>query len=330
MTIYTIAKITGYSSATVARALSGKGYVSKDAKEKILQAAEKVGYRPNIQAKSLRSNKTYKVLCCIPDICNPFYFKMIKGINDVLAKEGYLLILCSSDKEKEKEINLINELKGKFADGLIMISFDFNADLIEAIRGCGVPTVLGNRCLLQKNNDCFDYVYVDHVKGMEIATNHLLDRGCKNILLLTGDLSSQTSSERANGYFKALKERNISLDYSYLLNGNYEEEASYKVTIKALDEGKKIDGIVAANDLSALGIMRALRDRNIRVPEDIKVASFDNTDYAIAISPSLTSIDMKQYELGVNLAKLVLDRISGRKVVKNALLLPELIKRSST
>lgn len=330
MTIYDLAKITGYSSATVARALSGRGYCGKKTKEAIQEAAKKAHYNFNSQAQALRSNKTNKILCCIPDICNPFYFLMIKGITEVLEKNHYILMLYPTDKKIEKELEAINLCESKFADGIIMISFDFCKKNIEAIRRSKIPTVLGNEWLGQKPDDNFDYIYVDHTHGMGLATEHLIKKGCKNILLVTGNLKEQTSYERSLGYIKALKDNGMEPSSDYMIDGGYEKKKSEEALNSFIASNKPFDGIIAANDLSAFGVLTSLRDHNIGIPDPIKLVSFDNTDYATVASPSLTSIDMCQYELGECLAQTLLERLKGRHYVKNTVLEPRLIERQSS
>jgi DNA-binding LacI/PurR family transcriptional regulator len=329
MTIYDLARITGYSSATVARALSGKGYCSKKAKKEITETASKMNYCINSQAKALRSAKTSKILCCIPDICNPFYFRMIKGITETLEKKDYILMLYPTDKDLQKELSAIDLCRTKFCDGLILISFDFRNSNIQAIRSSGVPAVLGNRYLKQKASDNFDYVYVDHILGMELATKRLIEQGCKHIVLASGDLRTQTSSERAEGYRKALTEAHMEVDERYIINGNYEKNASFSAMEEFQKSGLPFDGIIAGNDLSAYGILEFAQKNNISIPSEVKLVSFDNTDYAVVSKPSLTSIDMRQYELGVSLATSLLERIEGRSFVKNTIINPCLVVRES-
>lgn len=330
MTIYDLAKITGYSSATVARALSGRGYCSDKAKQDIKTAAKKAHYNFNSQAQSLRSNKTNKIICCIPDICNPFYFLVIKGINEVLEKNHYVLMLYPTEKKVEKELQAVKLCQRKYADGVIMISFDFCKKNIDAIRESGIPTVLGNQYLDQKPDDNFDYIYVDHTHGMELAANHLLERGCKKILLVTGDLQKQTSHERSLGYIKALHEHGLREDPAYMIDGGYEKRQSAAAVEDFIRSGKPFDGIIAANDLSAAGALETLRNHNIKIPDEVKLVSFDNTDYATMASPSFTSIDMCQYELGECLASTLLERLAGRRYLKNTVLEPRLVKRQSS
>ena len=141
-TIYDIAEKTGFSASTVARALNGKGYCSPSAKEKILRAAQEIGYVPHQAAKTLKNNITKKVMMCIPDIMNPYYFAMIHGAAVTLERFGYSVLLEYTMHNPQKELEVLDSLKGHFVDGVIFGSFDYTPTLIEAIKGTGLPTVI--------------------------------------------------------------------------------------------------------------------------------------------------------------------------------------------
>lgn len=328
--IYDIAKLVGVSATTVSRALNNNGYCEAKTKQNILDAAAELGYIPNVLAKQLRRNQTHRVLFCIPDICNPFYFRTIQGASRVMEDNDYYIMLYNTEKSQQKELKALNMLQQKYCDGIIMISFDFGEKNIGALRRIDMPAVLGNRVPDIRKGDSFGYIYVDHIYGMELATKHLLDKGCNNVLLMTGDLREQTSRERTGGYTKVLKERNIPLDYDYIVDCNYTTEGAYKAFSEFMEKKLPLDGVIAANDLAAYGVLKYCNEKGITIPDDIKLVSFDNTDYAVVSKPTLTSIDMCQYELGESMAKLLLDRIHGKTDTENATLTPTLIERESS
>lgn len=331
MSIYKIAELTGYSPSVVARALRNKGYCSAEKRRRILEVAEQINYHPNQAAKSLRSNKTNQILFCIPDICNPFYFEMIDGVLHELEQHGYTAMVYPSRKSIHRELQMIEQYKAHHYDGIIFVSFDFCEENIDALRQAGVPAVLTNRYTQQYPQDCFDFVYSDHCAGMRMAVEHLLRKGCRNIALLTGDLQEQTTRERYEGYCAALQDHGIPVRQAYLLNGEYAIEQSYNAFAAFLDAGYPVDGVVASNDLSAIGLLRCCRERGLSIPEDLKIVSFDNTDYARIAQPALTSVNLRQYDIGVTAARLLLERLEeGRTQVNNHYLQPSLIERDST
>ena len=328
--IHDIARLTGFSATTVARALNNSGYCKDKTKQIILDTAKSLNYTPNLMAKSLKSNKTRRVLFCIPDICNPFYFRMIQGASRVMEENDYYIMLYNTEKSLAKELKALNLLQQKYCDGIILISFVLCEKNIGALRRIGMPAVLGNRVLDIKPDDPFGYIYVDHIRGMELATQHLLDKGCKNVLLMTGTLREQTSRERTEGYTRVLDRHNIPLDFDYIIDCSYTTDGAYKSFSEFMEKKLPVDGVIAANDLTAYGVLTYCHEKGIKIPDDIKLVSFDNTDYAVVSTPTLTSIDMCQYELGESMAKLLLDRILGNTNTENKTLTPTLIERESS
>ena len=316
--------MTGFSYATVARALSGTGYCGAEAKKKILEAAEAINYQSNASARNLRNGKTEKILFCIPDICNAFYFRMIQGATDELAKYGYYVMIFGTDGKRSKEAKALELLKQKHVDGLVMVSFDFSEDNISAVRDSDRPVVLTNRFEHQKNNDNFDYVYADHIKGMESATDYLVSKGCRKILLLTGNKDEQTSRERTSGYISALEKKRIEVNADYIVDGGFAIEGGYRAFEKVLDKGLEYDGIITANDLMLMGVARHLSGS--KSWQKSKIVSFDNTDFAANLG--ITSVDLKQDKIGETAICLLMERlVGGRQEASNVYIEPELIIR---
>lgn len=325
-----IARITGYSTSTVARALSGSGYCDIEKKKKILAVAKELNYQSNSSAIALRRGYTKRILFCIPDICNIFYFKMIQGVIEALEANGYYAMLYTTEKSLQKEIDIIRLLKQKFCDGMIMVSFDFCEANIAVIRDCGCPVVLTNKYDGQIAGDNFDCIFVDHTMGMAMATEHLLSRGCKNMVVITGDRTEQTTRERLDGYLQTLEKYGLPYDSTRILNGQYNNEGAYKAFSRFIQDGGKADGLIVSNDYAAMGILRYCHEYGIRIPDDLKLISFDNTDYAISCAPTLTSVDMRQYEIGKYAAEVLLERLKGRKEIRNIILQPTLVERQSS
>ena len=330
MTIDEIAKQTGYSRATVARALSGKGYCAKEKKEIILQVARDGGYRPNYSARCLREDRTNRILVCLPNFSNSFYFNLISGLTEKFAESNYCLMLFDSGGDPKKELESINMLNEKYCDGLVFVSLDFNDDNIAAVRASGRPVVLTNRYLGLKPDDNFDYVYLDHEKAMYKATMHLLDCGCKRIALFVGNDEQQTSRERTQGYYAALAERGIAVDRNLVVDAGFKEDIAAAKFIELVNEKVPFDGVIAASDLMGMGIYRVAKNYNLQIGADFKMVSFDNTDFTTIANPGITSIDMRQREIGTNAAILLTERIRGRKQSKTVVLEPRVIVRESS
>lgn len=330
MTIDEIALKTGYSRATVARALSSKGYCSKEKREKVLQIAQKYGYQPNYSAKCLRSNKTNRILVCIPNLNNPFYFELISGLSETLADQGYHLMIFDSKEQLSRELECVNMLKQKYCDGLVLISLDFNEENIGAIRNVGLPVVLTNRYLDIRNDDNFDYVYLDHESATYKSTKLLIDNGCKRIALFIGKMQQQTSRERAQGYFSALTDSGLEVCSELVIDAEFKEKSAETAFDNLVDNGIAFDGIIAVSDLMATGIYHAAKRRDMVIGKDFKLVSFDNTDFTTLVTPNVTSIDMRQREIGINAANLMLERLGGRQESKTVVLDPSIIERDSS
>ncbi len=331
MSIYEIAKITGFSASTVARALRGNGYCSEEKRKIIEKVALEINYKPNHTAKELRRNQTKRILFGIPEMDNPYYFKMIQGVNTVLEKAGYITMIYNTKKQLKKELEMIELLSQRYCDGIILVSHDFCEANVNALRSTKRPAVILNRYLDQKPDDNFDYVYNGHMQAMEFATEHLLQRGCRKILLLTGNKLEQTTAERNQGYFNMLKKYGVEVDEDIILNGEYRRDCAYDVFKKFIHNNRKpFDGIVTSNDMMALGVLDVCEEIGLKIPEEIKLVSFDNTDMSTLIKPKLSSVDLHEYDLGVKASELLLERLGGRTIAKNYTLTPTLYVRQSS
>jgi DNA-binding LacI/PurR family transcriptional regulator len=332
-TIYKIAGKTGFSASTVARALSGRGYCGKKTKEIILRTARTMNYVPVQAAKTLKNKITNKIMFCIPDILNPYYFRMIGAVNDVLEQQGYYTILAYSEHNIEKEIKIIEALESRFVDGLIIGSFDFNERLVETIRKCHLPVVLTNLYKSQNDRENFDCVYVDHTKAVFIATTHLLQQGHRNICLMDGSIREQTGYERLQGYRRALKEYQVPYRKDLVVQSDFTREGGYRdftAFMEGRAPGELITAVVACNDLMGIGCLHYCRENSLRAPEDISIVTLDNSDYSLCTYPQLSSIDMMQYRIGENAARLLLERIQEKRDYKKIVRLePELVIRKS-
>lgn len=327
--IYQIAKEVGVSPSTVARALRGKGYVSKENLEKIRAVAERLNYAPSYVARSLKSKRTGKVLFCIPDIYNPFYFGMIKGASDVLDAQGYLVILAHTGGEKAREMQMLQNLMEGYGDGMIFVSFDFNEENTRRISETGCPVVLTNH--YAGEDDQFDCVYIDTHQGVYMATRHLLRQGFSHIGYIGGDLARQTGRERHAGFVKAMREANAPMDDACILESDFTLSGGEAAAQAMLRAEARPDALVVANDLMAVGAMQVLQAQGLRVPEDVAIIGMDNTLLSSCVTPKLSSIGMREGEIGAQAAKLLLERIiDGRQEKRVIRLEPMLYLRESS
>lgn len=329
-TIYDVAKKTGYSPSTVARALSGNGYCAEKTKKDILKAAKQINYVPVQAAKILKSKQTKKVMFCIPDLYNPYYFSMIEGANSVLVENGYYMILVHSEHNKEREMQFVEVLREHFVDGMIMGSFHFYPKLADKINIAPVPVVLTNLYESKEGSDLFDCVYVDHTKATYLATAELIKHNHRNIVYIGGETTEQTGRERFNGYLRALREFEVAFDEQSVLCSDFTRRGGRSVMERYLQLGKEFSGVVACNDLMAVGALNACADAGLTIPDDVSFVSLDNTDYCSCTTPRLTSVNMMQYEIGKNAAEMLLEKINNQRTYKkNMVLEPSIVIRNS-
>ena len=329
-TIYDIAEKTGLSASTVARALNGRGYCSEKAKKKVLAVAKELDYFPHQAAKTLKNNITNKIMLCIPDIMNPYYFAMIKEVTDTLEYYNYNILLAYTMHSLKKELEILNSLKGHYVDGLIFGSFDYNPTLIKAIKDTGLPTVITSFYKNSEYQDFYDCAYVNQSLAALTATRHCIENGHTRIAFLGGDPKEQNTRERFEGYCKALEESGISLDNSLVINADFTREIAMHKFQQYIANGGKCTAVMACNDLMAIGCMNACNNLGLKVPEDVSIVSLDNTEYCICTNPQLTSVDMMQGKVGVEAVRLVMDRIlNKREYRKDVVFSPKIIKRES-
>lgn len=329
-TIYDIAEKVGLSPSTVARALNGKGYCSRAAKEKILQIAQEMHYVPVQAAKSLKSKITRKIMMCIPDILNPYYFSMISSVNEVMANNQYHTILACTHHNAQKELEMIESLKERFVDGLIIGSFDLNNKLLQAMKDLGIPVVVLNFCNNPAYTEQFDCVYVDHTKAVQIATEHCIQKGHTRIAFLCDSLKEQTGRERLAGYRKALDEAQLSYDESLVIQSDHTMEGGYKAFSGFLDKKVDFTAVVSCNDLMGIACLNVCRERGLQMPDDFSIVTLDNTDYCLCTSPRLTSVNMMQGQMGLYAAQCILQQINEERDYKQMMVLtPRLVIRDS-
>jgi LacI family transcriptional regulator len=330
-TIYKIADKVGLSPSTVARALRGTGYCSAKNRALVQKAAREMDYTPTHAARMLKSKRSNKILFCIPDIYNPFYFGMIKGASDVLEKHGYFLVLCHTKHSIEEELRILQALRERYGDGMILVSFNFTRRNIDAINACGMPVVLTNKYSSRGGADRFDYVFVDTYKGIGLATEHLIGLGHRRIAYVGGDSTEQTGAERLAGYRDAMRTARLDVREGMVISSDYTREGGWKAGQRLLRLRNAPTAVVAANDLMAVGCMQACESLGVPIPSRLSVVGMDNTDIATIISPHLSSVAMRQEDIGANAATLLMERIrEGRDYRKTVRLEPELVARAST
>jgi len=308
VTLDDIAKISGFSKSTVSRVLRGAPNVKPSTKKKIKEVAKKLGYTPNVVARSLRSRKTSTLGVVIADICNPFFPSVVRGIEDTARKEGYHIILCNTDEKYEREKEAIDTLIQKRVDGLLVAPVQKKIDDLLELTRHKIPLVLIGRHL-----DPFeiDYVISNDVKGAFTATDYLIKKGHKRILFINGPPWISSARERMAGYKKALLENTIKFDANLVKEDALKMEDGYRVAKKAILSRLDFTAVFAFSDIVAFGVIKALKEKRYKIPDDVAVVGYDDIDFGVSAEVPLTTVHIPKYRLGVEGMRLLKKRIDG-------------------
>lgn len=337
-TIKDIAKRCGVSVATVSRVLNGHPTVSRDLRERVLQAARDLNYQPNAVARSLVSSRSRLLGVVIPDIVNPFFPDVVRAVEDVAAQHGYSVLLSNTDWNLYREKESLGILRSRQVDGIVLVPSQVEPHL-DWLSRSSIPVTL-----LTRTSPNFDSVETDHFRGGYLVARHLVDLGHTRMAVI-GD----TSDPKYKGFRKALIDGQIPVAtnlYSWQLSKNdATQEGAYQLTLQKMrefeqstqtgswaDRRERPTAIFAQNDLMAIGVLMALEELGFGVPEDMAVVGFDNILLAAAVRPALTSVAQPTYELGRLATELLIERIeSGRQLPPRHIVLePRLVVRAST
>ena len=326
-TIYDVARLAGVSTATVSRALNGKGQIAPATRAAIDAAVAHLGYHPNTVARSLVTKSTQTIALLLPDISNPFYAALVSGIQRRALEAGHTMLLCTTESDREREEEYLNLLRAKQVDGVLVDGLVLPPDVIARFVRNGLPIVCLDRDV---DSTSVPLVQVDNRLGARMAIEHLISLGHRRIAHIAGAPELRISEERIVGYRDALAAAGADADPALLAIGSFTEEGGHEAMRELLAAGEPT-AVFAANDLSAIGAVNAIVGSGRRVPEDVSVVGFDDLRLARFTTPPLTTIRQPAVEIGERAAQLLLDLAAGRRVRKlRHLLEPELVVRAST
>jgi len=330
VTIKDIAKLANVSITTVSRVINNKTEgVSEETRERILQLVKEHEYQPNAIARGLVTKKTKTLGLIIPDITNPFFPDIARGVEDSAHIYGYNVFLCNTDDNLDKESEYINALKEKYVDGIIFTSSSIpKQEHIKELIKSGIPIVIMDRRI--ESDDIYG-VFLDNYEGGYIATKHLIDLGHKKIGCITGPLYSKSARERLEGYKGCLNENGLEYDESIVFEGDYKINSGITGSEKLLNLNKKISAIFVCNDLMAYGSYKTIRSRGYKIPDDISIIGFDDIYLSQILEPQLTTIRQPAYDMGLTAARMLIKLIEGEKLNRKIInFKPKLIIRQST
>jgi LacI family transcriptional regulator len=320
-----IARDAGVSVSTVSRVINNDQSISPAIREKVLSAAKRLKYRKKPRGY-IRQGGARKIIGLItPNILNPFFPMILKGIQSISKPRGLHIILSDSEDNSEVEKSHIDQLMELGISGLIIIASENKSNRIAQLVEDGYPVVLLDRTI-RGVNSCS--VTVDNIDGAYQAVKYLINLGHKRILHLAGPEKLSTEIERFEGYKKALREESIAFEKNLVVPGNFQIEGAYEAMTSVLKKKVPFTAVFVSNDLMAFGAIRALQDNNLGVPEDISVIGYD--DIAVCPSTILTTVAQPAFQLGKNAIFLLLDLIQGRiEAPQNVILRPSIVIRGT-
>ncbi len=309
-----IAKALDVSKTLVSMVLNDQGDhhgINVDTQQRVYDKAKELNYKPNGMARSLRTGLTNTVGLIVADISNPFYAKIARSIEDIAYKTGHHLIIASSDENPVREVELIEMLKSRQVDGLIVATTlsEENQKPIEELKEAQVPFVLVDRYI---NGLVCDYVISNNEKGALDLTNHLIENGNQNIALLTISPNHLSSiNDRIKGYKSALQKANIKNELIY--NIPYESvDESIKKLLDDIVKNKKVDAIFTLNNRLASACFNYFKNNNIDVPKDVAFASYDDVEWFEYSTPTITGISQSVESIGENSVRVLLEKIKSK------------------
>ena len=329
VTIRDVADLVGVHHSTVSRALSPnkRDKISPAVVKKIEKAAKKLGYFPNIVASSLKQNRSFAFGVLIPDLMNPLFPPIIRGIQDTAEAVGYTVITANTDDEEEKERSALRMMQGRSLEGVLIATARREDPIVEECIVYDIPFVLVNRTV---DREGVNAVVIDEDFGIRSVLDHLISLKHTRIGHVAGPQHTSTGYQRAKAFTEYLRIHNLSTDLV---------ETSEKFTIeegrrafrKMLAEDNSFTAVVAGNDLLALGCMEAMNEMGLLVPENISITGYDDILFLERMSPALTTVQVPKYEMGSQATKTLLDMVGGKATTPVVLRMqPRLVIRNST
>jgi LacI family transcriptional regulator len=330
-TLRDVATAAGVHPATASRALNPgtRLLVSADTARRVSEAAARLGYQPNPVARSLRTRRSNTIGVVIPDLNNPLFPPIVRGIEDRLAEHGYVALLGNTDADLAKERLVFDQMRARHVDGFVLGTATAGSPILAEAAAAEVPVVLMNRT---SQDFPFSSVSVDNEQGVRAAVAHLVALGHTRIGHIAGPLDASTGAARLRGFKDAMAAHQLPLPEDHIAYASaYFLEEGARRGLELLGSAPGLTAVVAANDMLAVGCYGALDDLGLRCPEDVSVVGFNDMPFVDRLRPPLSSVRFPHYQLGLEAATLLVERIEAAEgPVKNLFLAPEMVARGSS
>jgi LacI family transcriptional regulator len=330
-TLRDVATAAGVHPATASRALNPgtRLLVSEETAKRVSEAAERLGYRPNPVARSLRTRRSHTIGVLIPDLNNPLFPPMIRGIEDRLAEHGYVALIGNTDVDLAKERLVFEQMRARHVDGFVLATAITGSPILAEAAEDDVPVVLMNRT---SQDYPFSSVSVDNEQGVRAAVAHLVSLGHTRIGHIAGPQNVSTGASRLRGFQAGMAAHKLQItDGQVVYASAYSLEEGVRCGVELLGARRDLTAVVAGNDMLAVGLYGAFDELDLRCPEDISVIGFNDMPFIDRLRPPLSSVRFPHYQLGTEAATLLIERIEAQdSPVKILFLAPELVARGST
>ncbi len=331
VTLRDVAALAGVHPATASRALNPETslLVSEETASRIRAAARELGYRPNPVARSLRTRRSHTVGVLIPDINNPLFPPIVRGIEDRLAADGYVALIGNTDADDERERLLFELMRARHVDGFVFATAHLHSTVLAEAAAAGLPVVLVNR---HAQGYGFPAVSVDNERGIALAVAHLASLGHRRIAHIAGPQDVSTGLSRYRGFLAAMAAGGLPVDPALVIYARaYSVEEGERCCAALLAGGAGCTAVAAANDMLGVGCYAALETAGLACPQDISVVGFNDMPFIDRLRPPMTTIGFPHYQVGTEAGRLILERIAmNGEPDKIHFLAPRLIVRGST
>jgi LacI family transcriptional regulator len=330
-TLRDVADAAGVHPATASRALNPetRRLVNAETARRVLRAAAALNYEPNPIARSLKTAKSRTIGLVLPDLTNPLFPPIVRGIEDVLGPAGYSALIVNTDNDSQREQALVGSLRSRQVEGLIIATARLEHPLLDQLHEQGIRMVLVNR---RAEHLDVPSVTPDDAAGVGLAVRHLAGLGHRRIVHLAGPQSTSTGVIRARAFRGAVREHGVDDDPALIESCSaWREDAGARALREVIDSGAEFTAVVAGNDLIALGCYDVFRERGLRCPEDVSVIGFNNMPFLDKLQPPLTTIAVPHHQIGVEAARMLLESLNEQNRPARSVLLPvSLVDRQST
>ncbi len=326
-TIRDVARLAGVSVATASRVLSKSVYpVAPEVRHRVLQAAQELDFTPNAFARGLSKRSCHLIGLVVPNIREPFFLEIGRGSEDMISRYGYMLILCNTDRELDRERRYLEELRALRAGVILVGRSGYSDELLQELASHPAPVVTIGRHQIPCSS-----VQLDNLQGAVDATSHLIGMGRRRIAFIGGPCSSSSAVDRLEGFRRAMEQHGLPVEKRLVIESDYSLEGGAQAMARLLEAGDPPEALFAANDPMAIGAMRRARDHGLRVPQDLAIVGFNDVPIAAFVDPPLTTIHLPLNRIGGIAAELLLRQLQDPTAQPTTIQIKgELVVRGST